>query len=423
MCTLKKIASTLILIFIGLVIISCQTESRQDAKSAFKCDYDVDINKIEKKLKNALLELEDSQKTDSPKQAVFLKCAKLKLQKATLSGSVVELADILKALNTQIDKNMSSKEAFIDADMILLRAHILSKIHRFKEAERDLNLLLSMGGENVLADEAIESMKYDIDLNLGRYEKAKKKILKLVKKDRSWENLARLANYYSITGDIKKADLLYSEAEGHLNSRQMRDYAWMQLQRGLLRLDAGNFKEAKSFFENANNSYTGYWLLEEHLAETTALLGNHAKAIEIYKGVINKTEQAEFHLALSELLKESDPGQSLIHRKRALELFQKQYKSLPEAVAGHWIEHALESGVSDLSSIQKLAEENLQIRPNSESKYLLAKTYLKIGKMSKAKKLFCEVESSPWRKPDYVKFKTENSALFVKLNKTQCLSI
>ena len=59
--------------------------------------------------------------------------------------------------------------------------------------------------------------------------------------ERSWGGLARLAHLRGKMGDPAAADRLYSEAEDELTAKEMRSYAWLEVQRGFLAFAQGDY--------------------------------------------------------------------------------------------------------------------------------------------------------------------------------------
>ena len=80
----------------------------------------------------------------------------------------------------------------------------------------------------------------------------------------------------------------------------MRSYAWVELQRGLLDFDRRRDHEALAHYRVAERAYSGYWLIEEHIAEALDRLGRTAQAVEMYQRVIERTRNPEFVSALTD---------------------------------------------------------------------------------------------------------------------------
>jgi tetratricopeptide (TPR) repeat protein len=180
---------------------------------------------------------------------------------------------------------------------------------------------------------------------------------------------------------------------------EMRTYAWLELQRGLIDLEYGRYQQALDHYRLACRAYSGYWLIEEHIAEALQLTGQTGEAIALYRGIIERTRNPEFVTALADILLASDPGAAAALYREADALYGEQYALYPEAVAGHLIEYLLEKQDID-PRLLEYAEWNHRLRPNAEAKLLLARTYLKLGEVATARSLMGEILKTPWRTPE-----------------------
>ena len=69
---------------------------------------------------------------------------------------------------------------------------------------------------------------------MGQYEEKKAAYVRIIDEEPTWDNLARLAYFVASMGERERADDLYARAEDELTAKEMRSYAWLELQRGLL---------------------------------------------------------------------------------------------------------------------------------------------------------------------------------------------
>jgi len=144
-------------------------------------------------------------------------------------------------------------------------------------------------------------MLADLDFQEGRYEQARRALEDLIRENPSWDNLARLAYYKFKMGDTEDADRLYFEAEDELTAKEMRSYAWVELQRGVLRLTRGCYEEAMAHYRRADAAYTGHWHTDEHIAEVLAAEGLFDEAITLYESVMERAPKPELSQTLGEL--------------------------------------------------------------------------------------------------------------------------
>ena len=210
-----------------------------------------------------------------------------------------------RASLTATFSDFQSAEAAIDAnirqfgpkeDLCLLKATLDAHFHRLAAARRDLNMVPALRGRP-----EGRSMLADLDFQEGRYEAARTAWEDLIRENRTWDNLARLAHFKGKMGDIDEADRLYLEAEDELTAKEMRSYAWVELQRGVLRLSRGCHEEALAHYRRAEAAYTGHWLTDEHVAEVLAALGRFDEAINLYENVIERAPKPELKQTLGEL--------------------------------------------------------------------------------------------------------------------------
>ncbi|HJY06205.1 MAG TPA: hypothetical protein VJ323_07795, partial [Bryobacteraceae bacterium] len=151
------------------------------------------------------------------------------------------------ALTGRLDEFAAAEAAIAEAfdqigpwpDLCLVKANLDMKFHRLADAKRALEmapgLAESFPGRVIWAD---------IHLQEGRYLQAKQTCEALVAENRTWDNLARLAYWESKFGKIEGSERLYTEAEEEITAKEMRGYAWVQLQKGLLDLRRGRYEQA-----------------------------------------------------------------------------------------------------------------------------------------------------------------------------------
>jgi tetratricopeptide (TPR) repeat protein len=282
-------------------------------------------------------------------------------------------------------------------DLDYFSAQFDFKLHRLPAAQAFLARMPQPG--HSLSLRALEA---DIALQQGRYIEALRGYESLIADRRSWDALARLAYYRFKTGQPEEADELYRQAADMIPVKDMRSYAWLELQRGLIDLEYGRYHEALEHYRIADRAYSGYWLIEEHIAEALHLSGQTEAAVALYRGIIERTHNPEFMTALALILETTDPVAANALYREADAIYGKQLALYPEAVAGHLIEHLLQKHDID-PRLREYAEQNHALRPNAEAKLLLARTYLKLGEAAAASALISEILQTPWRTPALAK--------------------
>jgi tetratricopeptide (TPR) repeat protein len=137
-------------------------------------------------------------------------------------------------------------------DLLLLKANLCLKLHR-NDCVRQI---LESRPELQDTDEGMK-LRGDLLFYDGQYAEARVMYERAIEKNRSWDNLARYAHYLAKFEGADRADEVYAEAEDEVTSKQMRSFAWLELQRGVLDLERGRFEEASVHYATAERAYPG----------------------------------------------------------------------------------------------------------------------------------------------------------------------
>lgn len=210
--------------------------------------------------------------------------------RASLIGDLAGFGSAEAAIDDAI-RRFGPKE-----DLCLLKSNLDFHFHRLAAAKRDLDMVPALAsrfeGKALLAD---------LDFQEGRYQIAKLAYQELIRENRTWDNLARLAYFESKMGDTGAADRLYFEAQDELSAKEMRSYAWLELQRGVLDLSQGRYDDAGAHYKRAAQAYSGFWLTDEHLAELLAAQGQYEQAIALYERLLARAPKPELQQTLGEV--------------------------------------------------------------------------------------------------------------------------
>ncbi|HET6582047.1 MAG TPA: hypothetical protein VFG69_01345, partial [Nannocystaceae bacterium] len=179
-----------------------------------------------------------------------------------------------------------------------------------------------------------------------------------------------LAHHAAKTGAVDRADELYAEALGLAEERQTA--AWLELQRGLLDLERDRLDEAAAHYRAAAARFSGWWLVDEHLAEIDAKQGKRDSAIAAYRELVVRTGNPEFMDALAELLITDTPQEATQWRARARAEYERRLARFPAATYGHALEHFLAAPDGAAKSLE-LARANQRVRPGPDADALLAR--------------------------------------------------
>lgn len=216
--------------------------------------------------------------------------AYLLYRRAGLTGSSETLTDAGQA----IDRSIRAGEA--SDDTYLLKANLDFRVHRVAAAKAALAMVPG-GADRV----QVALLKADVALQEGRYGDARRGYEAVLRTARPWDALARLAYLESKTGDPSLADRAYAESQEEMSAKEMRAYAWVELQRGLLRLRRGQHADALAHYRKAEQAYSGDWVVDEHIAELLGAQGQLAEAAAQYERIVARVPRPELHHALGDL--------------------------------------------------------------------------------------------------------------------------
>lgn len=367
------IVRSLILLFAGIaVVVYLQYPRESKPRATFQDD---------------LVRIQSTMAQLNPKEPRY---AFLQVQKAQLTGNFEDFYHANQLLETFPD----------DRELLVLRAKIALSMHDVTQGKNLYDKLIAFPNDTRTEDLAI-----DIALQQGQYQDAVEMLTQRLQRDAQWSDLARYAHLLHKFGDSEAADSLYVTAQERLSAKQIKDYAWLELQRGIIDLENGQHPDAFAHFELANRTYPGHWLIEEHLAETYALLNQSDKAIPLYEKVIQQSDNPMYFFALAELLETTQPTRANELFSTAEEHFQQRYSRYPMAAAGHmmdiWID-AQENAPTEerRARLLQLSEMNMLHRPNADSIIQRIKVLMLEDDMNTAQQLTLSLLATPWRSAD-----------------------
>ena len=227
-------------------------------------------------------------KADSPTAAIAR--AHALYRRASLTGRIGDA----KAADSAIEDALRQFGPL--QDLFMLRARLDFALHRLPQARANLHRARAPA-----ASQQVEVLLADIDLQEGLQQAARQQYETALTTHRSWDNLARLANVLAMNGDFARADALYHEAENEVTAKEMRAYAWLCVQRGVLAFKRGRHDEALAHYRRAGHAYSGYWLVDEHVAELYGAQRRFEEAITLYENVIARAPRPESFQTLGDL--------------------------------------------------------------------------------------------------------------------------
>lgn len=319
--------------------------------------------------------------------------AKAYLDRAKLTG---KFEDYVAADNALAE---SFKLASAPAGPTLTRASMKYAMHRIPDIERDLaqaeSALLVSGSDRRI----ISEIRADVFLNTGHYAQAKNAYDELESNHPTVTSATRLANYHREIADYSAAEQWLDIAVERNDKRNPHLRSWFQLQRGILDLDQGNLDEALEHYNKGLEHFSGYWLIEEHVAEIHALQGKDQQAEQQYRDLIKRTDSPLFMSALADILSNRSDSSSQKEAKYWFEktksTYQEQIRILPELIAGHAIDFFIDTNDKHLAL--QLAMSDHRLRPGGESALKLVQAHVLNSQLIEADNLLNTIFSSPYR--------------------------
>jgi tetratricopeptide (TPR) repeat protein len=360
----------LLTVFAALVLFPLASLS--DRRSKPPTDYAIELARIQKDI----AELENKVFTPPVDIDQTLELLHRMYHRAQLTGGAADL----QVTQAAIDRVL--RELGPLAGLYLLKANLDYKLHRLKQTEQDLAPLSRFAG-----DARIVILKAGIDFQQGRYEAAKMGYVSALEKNFTWDNLARLAYWQAKFGDPDLADHLYRQAEQEISVKEMRAYTWVKLQRGLLDLNRGRYEEAMTHYQEAGKAYSGYWLVDEHMAELLGATKKYDAAAALYESVVARAPLPELHQRLGDLyLFMGKPERARPWHDKALAGY------LDSAARGevnyyHHLAGFYADVRGDGAEAVKWAEKDLALRPNFATQDALAWGLFRAGRFEEARKV------------------------------------
>lgn len=385
-------AAASVLVVLAVAVSSASVLSLSCVENGERSDYAQELARLEEELARLSEEAQNVARDNvsglppGPLRARWIQAL---YSRAALTGALAHYREVEQALDAVAEAAGSLPW------LRFSRAQLNYHLHRLQLASRELE-----GLEQQLP--AVRELATDVALQEGDYAAALAGYRSLLALERRWDTLARLAYLRANTGHPDEAERLYDEARSALTAKQMRPYAWLELQKGLIDWQHGRAAAALDHYRQADAEYSGYWLIEEHLAEALAATGRRREAEAIYRSLVATTRHPDLLDALARLL---DGEAAIALRAQADALHARRGALYPEAAIGHRLEGllaAVPKATGELAGreLVELATSNYRLRPNAEAKTLLARAHLKAGHSAVARRLLQEVLAGPWRNSD-----------------------
>ena len=265
----------------------------------------------------------------------------------------------------------------------LTSASIAFALHRFGEAEARLDVaqqrLLLPSTERAV----IEAMRADLAFHSGDLAQALEGYELAHALYPSPSTSVRQGVHAFKRGDLEGARRWLDEAVTRAEREDEMTLAWALLQRGIVELDSGHWEQARAWFVQADEAFPGWFLIEEHIAEVTGLLGQWPEALARYQDIAARVPLGEFQDALAgawEALGRAD--EAARWRAQAAQTFERDVARYPQAVYGHGLDFFLAG--EDTARALELARANWELRPGCEAGVKLAQAYVRVSRLDQA---------------------------------------
>lgn len=315
--------------------------------------------------------------------------ARLWLDRAWLTGNFDDLAAAVAA--AQAIERLGGPQALCATG---IRVNLA--VHRLDAAR---SLLSACAGAATLAPATrieILALQADLAFQSGRYADALRLARGVLQQRESPGDVARLALHHAATGAPSEALALLDRAEklDHAGTPKLR--AWLALRRGLIALHRGRWDEALAHYLAADRQLAGWWIVEEHVAEVRALLGQRAAAASLYRTLLERVEAPELMDAMAALL--GQLGQAEEARRwiaRAEGVHRRRLARLPEAAVGHATAHFLRFAPAAAETLA-LARRDAALRGTGDARLALVRALLAAGRTLEAEREIRGVVASGW---------------------------
>ena len=289
-----------------------------------------------------------------------------------------------------------------NADLFVSRAKMQQTLHRFHEAQADLKRAIEIGASEAI----VRTVQQELDWNTGNYLRAIRAIRDAADLNPNTQTLARLARLEHDLGKYALSDRRFEQAEDAFSDTNPLILAWLHVQRGVCQFERANFESAVEYFREATNRMPGFLSARSQLAETLYAMGQSKEAVEIYASILSESTNPEFSAALAVIYRQL--GQTTRAnglKRKAIKEFKALMRDFPEAMAGHASHFFLTEG-NDLKLALELTQQDVELRPNSESYQALALAQLANDRLAEASASLAVALKMPVKSPGLVELQS-----------------
>jgi tetratricopeptide (TPR) repeat protein len=253
----------------------------------------------------------------------------------------------------------------------LARAQVRAALHRFDGATADLDEAARRGAHV----SQTRGTRAAVLAAVGRYDEA----LALRREAREARpTIATLGGEAMLLGEMgrtEEAARLFEEAPRRYRDTSPFPIAQLELQEGLMWERAGERGRARELFEAARERLPAYAHAVSHLAA----MEPYARAIELLRPVVDRSDNPEYAAQLAELLRRrGEAGEADALLERAKGRWGAVLETFPEAFADHAARFWLGAG-GDRAKALDLARKNAALRRTEAALDLLLSAALAAG--------------------------------------------
>ena len=399
----RTIAAAVVIFGLGLAYAAYQARQGDDEIAPFIPTHAV-THEVAANNQQGLATSYDEQLAQTNHKMVFVKAYAERLK--TDTGAWADLANLYlgrgRLTGSFEDYAMAGQlydKAFSVAKPLygphLDRAIFNFTVHRLNAVEPDLQAVDHYALPDPGPTATVQGLRGDLAFYSGRYPEA----LALYKRSHNtlvmMSTSFRLAYYWGRMGDPDKARRYLDEAESQVIGPQQQQRAFLEMNRGILSLDHGQWDDAETHFRRADAIFPGHWLVQEHLAMTLALKGHPDQAMALYQDIFQRTNMPEAADAVAGLYRATgDFAGAKAWADKADALWRQRLALLPDAAYGHLVDHLLAFG-SPAETLQ-VALKNYQSRPYADAATQLGWAYLANHDPNNALKVLAPTLASGW---------------------------
>ena len=279
------------------------------------------------------------------------------------------------------------------------RVALNMSLHHFDEVEVDLQKMAARPLLPLAERANIASRTAELAMQRGDLPTALAKYQEAHELEPSGATHVALANYHFKTGNLDLARRALDDAIQGQETPEPFVLSWIILHRGIIELDSGNYDAARQHFEHANATFSGWYLIEEHLAEVLAIQGEEQRALTMYRSIVDRVRLGEFMEALADAY-EANGYTDLAAQWRhdAGAQYLADMRRYPQAVYGHGMDYFLTG--PDAAKALEIASANHALRPGPDAKIKLAQAQVRADRLANAKQTIDAALSTGWKTAD-----------------------